>query len=396
MFRWLSLLAVALGLTFAAAPADAAPRTIAIAYFDNNSGSAELEPLRKGLADMLITDLGAIGALQIVERARLNQVLDELKLSRTKLIDPKTAQKLGKGLAAQLIMTGGYIVQGDTMRIDVRVVEVQTGAVAASDKVEGQKDDFFALEKDLVDLLVKTLDVKLSPGERSKLRVNSTQSFAAWQRYSAGLDASDRGDAGEARRQFQAALDADPSYRAAKSATERLRVIFDKQDAAHAQAIEAQWKALDPKAPTFARDVDNLLSSLIDTEADQLKQKVALLTFLVDHNLSPAQIPQVSGTSMNLMMLIQRFYDSPDSPTVIPPACEYVINRYPQDRSVAQQCKLLLKLLERIKPTDYDRRKQAWDTRWATTTLEWELALKAAMPDIERLLRLCGQKARKP
>ena len=33
-------------------PALASARTIAIAYFDNNTGKAELDPLRKGLADM--------------------------------------------------------------------------------------------------------------------------------------------------------------------------------------------------------------------------------------------------------------------------------------------------------------------------------------------------------
>src|SRR5690349_24759989 len=111
------------------APAIAGARTIAISYFDNNTGSAELDPLRKGLADMLITDLGNVGSLQIVERDRLNQVLGELKLSQSKFIDPKTAQKLGKGLAAEFIMTGGYAVSGDALRIDVRVVQDRKSVV---------------------------------------------------------------------------------------------------------------------------------------------------------------------------------------------------------------------------------------------------------------------------
>src|SRR5215468_5379524 len=133
-------------LALVLAPAAAGARTIAIAYFDNNTGNAELDPLRKGLADMLITDLGQVTSLQIVERDKLNQVLGELKLSRSRFIDPRTAQKLGKGLAAEFIMTGAYLVAGDTLRVDVRVVEVKTGRVAATDKVEGPKADFFALE----------------------------------------------------------------------------------------------------------------------------------------------------------------------------------------------------------------------------------------------------------
>ena len=105
-------------LALVCVPATAlAGRTIAIAYFDNNTGSAELDPLRKGLADMLITDLGAVSSLQIVERDKLNQVLDELKLGRSKFIDPRTAQKLGKGLAAEYIMTGSYALARDVLAL---------------------------------------------------------------------------------------------------------------------------------------------------------------------------------------------------------------------------------------------------------------------------------------
>lgn len=59
-----------------------------------------------------------------------------------------------------------------------------TGKIAAAEKAEGKKDDYFALEKDLVDALVKALDLKLSSSEKGKLRSNATQSFTAWARYS--------------------------------------------------------------------------------------------------------------------------------------------------------------------------------------------------------------------
>jgi TolB-like protein len=383
-------------LAFLLAPSAASARTIAIAYFDNNTGSAELEPLRKGLADMLITDLGNIGSLQIVERDKLNEVMGELKLSQTKFIDPKTAQKLGKGLAAEFIMTGGYVVQGDSLRVDVRVIEVKTGRVAASEKVEGKKDDFFALEKDLVDILIKTLDVKLSSGERSKLRSNATQSFAAWQQYSAGLDAKDRGDEAEARRLFQAALDADPSYRAAKTATARLQVIFDRADAAKAAELDQKWKTLDPKAADFPRKVDELIINLSSSDADQLKKKVALLTFLVEHDLTPSSVPVMSRVALEINSLVWRFIDIPDAGTLLPPVCEYLIGHYPKDQTAQAQCKPLLKVLDTFAKQDLAIRKKIWEAKWQHTTLDWELALKAATPDILTLFRLCGQKARRP
>ena len=117
---------------------EAAPEpavTIAIAYFDNNTGDSSLDPLRKGLADMLITDLSQVPDFAVVERSRLEDVLKELKLSESRFVDPKTAQKLGKGLAAQYIMTGGYVLNGTAFRIDARVIHVQRGSLWPAKKL---------------------------------------------------------------------------------------------------------------------------------------------------------------------------------------------------------------------------------------------------------------------
>jgi TolB-like protein len=385
---------VALALVFA--PTTAVARTIAVAYFDNNTGQAELDPLRKGLADMLITDLGNVTSLQIVERDKLNQVLTELKLAQSKFIDPKTAQRLGKGLAAEFIMTGGYVVAGDSLRVDVRVIEVATGRVAASEKVEGKKADFFSIEKDLVDILVKTLDIKLSSGERGKLRSNATESFDAWQKYSAGLDAKDHGNEAEARRLFQAALDADPNYRAAKTATERLRVMFQRSDDAKAAEIDKTWKSLDPKAADFAQKVDSLLSQLAREDAAQFKRKVALLSFLAERDLTPSIMPGFSRIPLEVCALLWIFDRSPDAAALLPPVCEYLITRFPKDQSAPAQCKVLLKTIDTYAKQGPARVKENWDREWDQAQLDWQLSQKAALPDIVKLFKLYAQKTKRP
>jgi curli biogenesis system outer membrane secretion channel CsgG len=72
-------LTVLLGLV--APRAARAEPTVALTYFDNNTGDPSFDPLGRGLADMLITDLSVLSSLKIVERARLNEVLSELELA---------------------------------------------------------------------------------------------------------------------------------------------------------------------------------------------------------------------------------------------------------------------------------------------------------------------------
>ncbi|HMF41626.1 MAG TPA: FlgO family outer membrane protein, partial [Polyangia bacterium] len=276
-----ALLLYALWAATPAAPAAARPApTVAVSYFDNNTGKAEYDPLAKGLADMLITDLGQLQALRVVEREKLNQILAELKLSRSKFVDPKTAQRVGKGLAAQFILSGGYTLAGDTIRIDARVFNVETGAVLTSQRVEGKKDEFFALEKDIADILIAALEVKLASADKSKLRANATQSFEAWSSYAAGLDAQDKGDAAAARAAYAKALAADPNYRAARNATERLAAIFAQSAKQTETRFDSSFRDLDPKAKDFPQRVTALLQSLDSTKTEQLARKVALLTWL--------------------------------------------------------------------------------------------------------------------
>ena len=134
-----------------------------------------------------------------------------------------------------------------------------------SEKVEGKKDEFFALEKDIADVLIAALEVKLASAEKSKLRANATQSFEAWSSYAAGLDAQDRGDAAAARAAYAKALAADPNYRAARNATERLAAIFAQSAKQTETRFDASFRDLDPKAKDFAPRVSALLQSLDNT-----------------------------------------------------------------------------------------------------------------------------------
>lgn len=393
------LLTLALALPLLAPLRAQAARTVAIAYFDNNTGDAALAPLAKGLADMLITDLSNVSALQIVERERLNQVLAELKLGRSKFIDPKTAQKLGKGLAAELIMTGGYTLAGNVLRLDARVIEVASGKVRASEKVEGPKEEFFALEKELVDVLVRTLELKLKLTEKSKLRSNATESFTAFSQYAAGLDAKDRGDEASARRLFQAALDADPNYKAAKNATERLKVIFARDDSAKADAYAELRKTLDAKAPDFPAKVDALLLQLNSGDSEQLRKKVELLTWLAERDLTPST-PGLSRVPLEGLGIALRFTDDPSLWDVLPRVCEYFIIRYPSEDYPKSYCRnaVLPSVESTRKYTSVADAQKRWnEQREANAKLDpddWRLALVKNEAGMRKLLLLYASKVR--
>ena len=172
-------------------------KRLAIIYFDNSGGEPSMNKLKKGLADMLITDLSNVNMLDIVERDKLEAILKEQKLSSSKEFDPNTAAKVGKLLGAQVILTGGYFEMMGSLRIDARFIDVETGKILKADGVDGQTSNFFKIQKQLAWKIINTLDIKLSDSEKKAVEVNEKTkalSFEDANLYSEALDLFDKGN----------------------------------------------------------------------------------------------------------------------------------------------------------------------------------------------------------
>ena len=172
-------------------------KRLAIIYFDNSGGDPALDKLKKGLADMMITDLSNINMLNIVERDKLESILKEQKLNNSKAFDPNTASKIGKLLGAQIILTGGYFEMMGSLRIDARFIDVETGKIIKSDGVDGQVASFFKMQKQLSWKIIKNMDTKITDEEKKELSVvenSKALTFSDLNEYSKALDFFDNGD----------------------------------------------------------------------------------------------------------------------------------------------------------------------------------------------------------
>ena len=177
-------------------------KRIAIIYFDNSGGEPSLDKLKKGLADMLITDLSNINMLAIVERDKLESILKEQKLNNSKEFDQNTASKVGKLLGAQIILTGGYFEMMGSLRLDARFIDVETGKILKADGVDGQTSNFFKIQKQLAWKIINTLDIKISDAEKKAIEGNEKTkalSFEDAKLYSQALDYYDKGDMKKAK-----------------------------------------------------------------------------------------------------------------------------------------------------------------------------------------------------
>lgn len=196
--------------------ADAASKTqtLAVLYFENNSVADReaMDGLSKGLSAMLVTDLMGTPGLRMVERERIQFLLDELKMQKSEYFDQSAAVKVGKLLGAHNLVMGSFSkIDKNKIRIDARMVKTETGEIIKSEKIEGRPSQLAKLQNEL--------SVKVATWMGTKMAANpqdDKQPIEAVLAYTRGLNLEDEMQLSAAYEAYKEALAADPKFSVAR------------------------------------------------------------------------------------------------------------------------------------------------------------------------------------
>ena len=198
--------------TLTALPAE--PSTLAVLPV-TIAGDSSLQPLSRGLAELLTSDLALVRSLRLLERVQIGALLDELKLGQTDRAEASTAARVGRLLRAERMVQGvASITENGPVRLQATVVRGD-GTVRSGAQANGTFKQLLDLEKQLVFSLATQLGIQLTDAERQRILRQGPRNLAAFLAYSEGLDALDRGDYRAAAAAFSASVRADPSFQAA-------------------------------------------------------------------------------------------------------------------------------------------------------------------------------------
>ena len=201
--------------------------TLAVLYFRNMSGSSMFDPFQKGIAIMLITDLSKLKKLQVVERVKLQAIMEELKLGMSGLTERGQGPRVGRLLGAAYIL-GGDLGQGrgsDHVTVNSELLKVMDQIRVGAFSEEGGLEQFFQIEKALLFRIIDLLKIELTPAEKKMLATPMSTSMKALIFYFRGVDQSDRHNFQEAGELYKKALKEDSSLFAAGDALQELQKL---------------------------------------------------------------------------------------------------------------------------------------------------------------------------
>jgi len=193
---------------------------IAVMPFSYTGTNAEIAPLTRGFAQLIVTDLAKSRQVTVLERERMQAMVDEMRLGETERADPANAARSGRLIRAGRVVQGSLTDRDSDLRVDAAVVDVATTGIATSANREDQLSRLFDLEKALVLQIFEGLGIQLTDAERAEIEQRPTQNLQAFLAWSRGLEAEDRGDYAGARDLFEQATRLDPSFVSAQQSAQ--------------------------------------------------------------------------------------------------------------------------------------------------------------------------------
>ncbi|MEE9262959.1 MAG: tetratricopeptide repeat protein, partial [Vicinamibacteria bacterium] len=189
--------------------------SIAVLYFENNTGEPELDWLRTALTDMLVTDLSQSPEIEVLTTDRLYQILRDMNRLDERITSFDVVQEVAERGGVDSVLLGSFVKAGENIRISVRLQDVESGKVLTTEKVEGVGESSIF---PMVDDLTRRIKNRFAVPEAADATLDrdlkdvTTSSLEAYRSYAEGLELFDRGKQEESIPYFEKAVELDPGF----------------------------------------------------------------------------------------------------------------------------------------------------------------------------------------
>ena len=215
-------------------------KSVAILPFKNLGQEPEANFYEFALADAVITELAQLRSLIV----RPSSVIAKYQ---GKDIDPREA---GSELRVNAVLSAGFLRAGDKLRVTAQLLDVSTGDILWSDRIDAEGGDILSLQDGIAQRILEGLRLELSDHEQGKLGRRMTDNPEAWEEYLRGRDNFGRfifrtisvDDCDAAIHNFKKAIELDPHFAHAYSglgacyANRVFKGLGEAEDYTHAEA----------------------------------------------------------------------------------------------------------------------------------------------------------------
>src|ERR1700677_2091477 len=223
-------------------------KSVAVLYFENQSGAKEDEYFRDGITEDVVTEISKIAQLQILPRS-------EMLAFRDKAV---TAQQVGQQLGAAYVLEGSIRRSGSRVRITAQLVEASPRHSVWAERYDRQLEDVFAIQEEIARSIAQALRITLTPQEEKTIARKPTENPQAYDFYLRGRNYPRRENYDYGLQMFEQAIELDPNFALAHGGIAHLcGLIYEVREQSQ-KWIERGLAACD-RATALAPDLPEIL-----------------------------------------------------------------------------------------------------------------------------------------
>jgi non-specific serine/threonine protein kinase len=194
------------------ARSETAADLLTVIPFDNLADPDDRERKARMISNLVLTALSASGGPRVASEQRLFDGLAEIGHGGERSIDRTIAAQLARRVGGTKMVVGEFSRLGDRAILTSKILQVQTGEILRSQRVEGA--DLFAMADELSGLILRDLgfSAAAAKGRGSTLADLTTSSDDAYGLYLQGLDRCYRYDYVAAEKSLRQAVAIDPGF----------------------------------------------------------------------------------------------------------------------------------------------------------------------------------------
>jgi serine/threonine protein kinase/Tfp pilus assembly protein PilF len=177
-------------------------KSVAVLYFENQSGGKEDEYFRDGMTEDIITELSKITQLQIFPRSEMLAFRDKAM----------AAPQVGQQLGATYVLEGTIRRSGNRLRITAQLVEGATRHSVWAERYDRQLEDVFAIQDEIARSIAQALRITLTPQEEKTIGLKPTENTQAYDFYLRGRSYTRRENMDYALQMFEQAIQLDKNF----------------------------------------------------------------------------------------------------------------------------------------------------------------------------------------
>jgi TolB-like protein/Tfp pilus assembly protein PilF len=159
-------------------------KSVAVLPFQNLSSDPENAYFADGIQQEVLTRLAKIADLKVISRTSTQPYQSE----------PGNLAEIAKQLGVTNILEGSVQKAADQVRVNVRLVNVQTGSQLWAETYDRKLSDIFVVESEIAKRIAESLQAKLTGREEQALAAQPTNNPQAYDAYLRGLAFEARGN----------------------------------------------------------------------------------------------------------------------------------------------------------------------------------------------------------